>query len=138
MLDAGTGSGILAIAGGCFGAGRVVAIDCDPIACGTAKRNARVNRVRSIEFAVGDVLKRRFPGRFDIITANLFSEIVIEAIPGWSRQLAVDGRMILSGILRNQEAGVVRALRRNRFSVVEVRRRGKWIAILANFPKTRV
>ena len=135
MLDAGTGSGILAIAGSCFGADRVIAIDCDPMACATAKRNARVNRVRSIEFAVGDVLKRRSSGKFDIIAANLFSELLIAAIPGWTRQLAVDGRMILSGILRNQESGVVQALRRHGFAIAEIRRRGKWIAILAR-PKT--
>jgi ribosomal protein L11 methyltransferase len=135
MLDAGTGSGILAIAGSCLGAGRVVAIECDPMACATAKRNANVNRTGKIEFAVGDILKRRFSGKFDMITANLFSEILIEAIPGWSRQLAVGGHMILSGILRNQESGVVKALRRNRFEIVEVRRRGKWVAILAKCQK---
>src|SRR5207247_8816951 len=37
MLDAGTGSGILAIAGRYFGARRVLAIDSDPLACKTAK-----------------------------------------------------------------------------------------------------
>src|SRR5207237_773502 len=36
MLDAGTGSGVLALAGRCFGAKRVVAIDLDPLACTTA------------------------------------------------------------------------------------------------------
>src|SRR3954468_10006645 len=39
MLDAGTGSGILAIAGSRLGATRVIAIDNDPLACATAKRN---------------------------------------------------------------------------------------------------
>src|SRR2546423_123893 len=50
MLDAGTGSGILAIAGSCFGAKRIVAIDNDPIASSTAQRNARRNRTRNSEF----------------------------------------------------------------------------------------
>jgi ribosomal protein L11 methyltransferase len=132
MLDAGTGSGILAIAGRYFGAGRVLAIDDDPLACATAKRNARANGVRNIEFVTGDVLKSRLTGKFDIITANLFSEILIEALPVWSRHLAPRGHLIFSGILRNQEAGIVRALRRRRFSAVEIRRRGKWIALLAH------
>ena len=131
MLDAGTGSGILAIAGSYFGAGRVLAFDNDPLACATAKRNARRNGTRNIEFSTGDVLEQRLSGKFQIITANLFSEIVIEALPLWSRHLAPGGHLILSGILRTQETAVVRALGRHTLAASEIRRRGKWIALLA-------
>jgi ribosomal protein L11 methyltransferase len=130
MLDAGTGSGVLALAGSCFGATRIVAIDLDPLACATAKRNARANRIRNIEFINGDVLKQKSLGKFDIIAANLFSEILIEALPIWSRLLAPGGRIILSGILRGQEKAMLRALKQNGFDVSEIRRRGKWIALL--------
>jgi ribosomal protein L11 methyltransferase len=132
MLDAGTGSGILALAGSCFGAGEVFAIDNDPLACTTAKRNARANRIRKVEFATGDILKQKLAGKFEIITANLFSEILITALPVWSRYLAPGGHLILSGILRSQESDVVRAMRRHGFAILEIRRRGKWIAVLAN------
>jgi ribosomal protein L11 methyltransferase len=128
MLDAGTGSGILAIAGGYFGASRVLAIDNDPLACTTAKRNARANGLRHIEFSTGDILKHKLAEKFDIITANLFSELLIEALPIWSRHLAPGAHLIFSGILRSQELAVVRALRRHSFTASEIRRRGKWIA----------
>jgi ribosomal protein L11 methyltransferase len=131
MLDAGTGSGILAIAGGYFGARRVLAIDNDPLACTTAKRNARANGVRNIEFWTADILKHKLAGKFDIITANLFSEILIDALPIWSRHLAPGAHLIFSGILRSQESAVVRALRRHSFTASEIRRRGKWIACVA-------
>jgi ribosomal protein L11 methyltransferase len=132
MLDAGTGTGILALAGSCFGAGEVFAIDNDPLACTTAKRNARANRIRSIEFATGDILNQKLAGKFEIITANLFSGILIEALPVWSRHLAPAGHLIFSGILRNQESAVVSGLGRHNFAISEIRRRGKWIALLAN------
>ena len=131
MLDAGAGSGILAIAGSYFGASRVMAIDNDTLACATAKRNARANGVHNIEFSTGDIMKQEHAEKFDIISANLFSEILIEALPIWSRHLAPDAHLILSGILRSQEAAVVRALRRHGFTPSEIRRRGKWIAVLA-------
>jgi len=141
MLDAGTGSGILAIAGRYFGAGRALAIDHDPLACATAKRNARVNRTRNITFSTGDILTQKLTGKFEVIAANLFSEILIKALPIWSRHLAPDGHLILSGILRSQESNLVRALRRHHFAVAEIRRRGKWIALRAqkqrNFPDRR-
>lgn len=131
ILDAGTGSGILAIAARCLGAARVVAIDNDPVACTVAKRNARRNRVRNIEFRSGDVLKLKLTGRFDVITANLYSEILIAALPRWPRLLTPDGALIVSGILRLQEKAVTAALRRNGFALQEARRRGKWVALLA-------
>jgi ribosomal protein L11 methyltransferase len=131
MLDAGTGSGILAIAGSCLGAKRVLAIDNDPLACSIARRNARANRARAIELRTGDVLKEKLHEKFDVITANLFSEILIAALPIWSGHLTSDGCLILSGVLRSQERALVAALKRNRFDPSEIRRRGKWIALRA-------
>jgi ribosomal protein L11 methyltransferase len=109
----------------------VLAIDSDPLACMTAKRNARVNGVRNIEFSTGDILKHKLTGKFDIVTANLFSEILEAALPTWLRLLADDGSLILSGVLRSQEGALLAALRRNGLVANETRRRGKWIALLA-------
>ena len=131
MLDAGTGTGLLAIAGSCLGAKRVLAIDNDPLACSIARRNARKNRANRIEFRTADILKAKPAGKLDLITANLFSELLIAAIPGWSRHLAPEGCLILSGILTTQETGVVRALRQQGFTCSQTRRRGKWVALLA-------
>src|SRR5438067_1084664 len=131
MLDAGTGSGILAMAASCLGANRVIAIDNDPLACTIAARNARANRIRNIEFRTGDVLTEKLPGKFDIITANLYSEILIAALPAWTRRLADDGCLIFSGVLRSQKSAIVTALQRSGLVADETRRRGKWIALLA-------
>lgn len=131
MLDAGTGSGILAIAASCLGARRIVAIDNDPLAFSIAQRNARANRARNIEFRLGDVLKVKVAGKFDAIAANLFSEILIAALPKWSLHLASDGCLILSGVLRSQEKTLLVALRRSHFIAREIKRRGKWIALWA-------
>jgi ribosomal protein L11 methyltransferase len=131
MLDAGTGTGILAIAGSCCGAKRILAIDNDPLACAIAERNARANRTRNIQFHVADVLRHKLTEKFDVITANLFSEILIAALPKWSRRLTNGGCLILSGILRSQEETIVAALRQNDFLPREIKRRGKWIALLA-------
>jgi len=127
LLDLGTGSGILALAAARFGAKRVIAIDDDPVAIATARENARRNKLDNIDFRVADVRQWPFPPRIEIITANLFSELLIEILPKLKRAQ----RLILSGILRDQEAQLVRALKRNGIVIVEMRRRGKWIAILA-------
>jgi ribosomal protein L11 methylase PrmA len=79
------------------------------------------------KFQFADVRRWNFPHKIDIVIANLFSELLIEIVP----KLKQARTLILSGILREQEGGLVRALKRNKIDIVEVRRRGKWVAILA-------
>ena len=132
MVDLGTGSGILALAAKRFGAGRVLAIDNDPTAISTAKTNARLNKIDIIDFKIGDALRMKDRhGRFDLIAANLFSEPIIKGLPVWKTRLKRRGWLILSGVLREQENELLRSLGRNKIDIVEVRRRGKWIAIAA-------
>lgn len=128
LVDLGTGSGILALAARRFGAKRVVAIDHDAQAMATARANARMNKISNIDWRIADVRHWQFPGKIDIVTANLFSGLLLEILP----KLKAATYLILSGILREQEREIRRALRANKIDIVEVRRRGKWIAILAN------
>jgi ribosomal protein L11 methyltransferase len=126
LVDLGTGSGILALAAKSLGARRVIGIDVDPIAISTATENARRNEIDRVRFQVADVRSWAFPQKIDIMTANLFSELLIEILPKLKRSCW----LILSGILREQESRLVSALHRQQIKVVEVRRRGKWIAML--------
>ena len=127
VVDLGTGSGILALAARCLGAKRAVGLDIDPMAISTAKANARRNKIDNVSFRLTDVRRWKPYRKIDIIIANLFSELLIEILPKLKR-----GRwLILSGILREQERDLVRALKRNKINFLEVRRRGKWVAVLA-------
>jgi len=127
IIDLGTGSGILALAAKRLGTRRVIGIDHDPIAISTAEQNARLNRIDGVEFQVGDIRRWKPPAKMDVVTANLFSELLIEILPkiGHARVL------VLSGIPRQQEREVRRALTRNRIHIAAVWRRGKWVAVMA-------
>ena len=131
LLDYGTGSGILALAAKRFGAGTVVGIDVDPKAVSIARQNARLNKIRGIDFRRFDVRKGTVEGDFHVVTANIFAELLIDTTPRIARQLKHAGFAILSGILRGQERHVVRALRASDFVVRIARRRGKWVVLLA-------
>jgi ribosomal protein L11 methyltransferase len=127
MVDLGTGTGILALAAKMLGATSVVAIDSDPVAISTAEENAKRNRINGVKFKRADATTWKFPKNVDVVTANLFSELLIKILPGISQS----SWLIISGLLREQEKTVVRAMRRNLVDLIEVRRRGKWVAILA-------
>lgn len=127
VVDLGTGSGILALAARLLRAKRVIAIDNDPTAIRVAKQNARLNKIRDVEFRLSDVRRWKMPKKVDIVAANLFSELLVEILPRFKTARA----LILSGFLREQERDVRRALTRNKIDIVDVQRRGKWVAILA-------
>ncbi len=127
FVDLGTGSGILALAAKCFGAGQVIGIDNDPAAISVAKSNARLNKIRGATFQLGDVHKRNPAQKVDVITANLYSDLLIEILPN----LRSGAWLILSGILHSQQAELIRALQRNRVGIISTKRRGKWMAFLA-------
>jgi ribosomal protein L11 methyltransferase len=105
----------------------VIGIDNDPIAMRTANQNARLNKIRGVQFLALDVRRWMLPSHVDIVTANLFSELLISILPRLK-----DARwLILSGILRGQACDFTRALRQNKIDLIEARRRGKWVAVLA-------
>ena len=127
LVDVGTGTGILALAAKCFGAGRVVGVDNDPAAISMANSNARLNKIRDVSFQLGDVRKWHSAQKTNVITANLYSDLLLEILP----KLHADIWLILSGILRSQQSELVRALKQNRFAIIDMKRRGKWVAFLA-------
>jgi len=131
LLDAGTGTGIIALAARRLGARDVLGLDNDPRAVAQARQNARLNRISRAHFIAADLLRWKSSARYEVVTANLFSELLIVALPTFRHALRAKGYLIASGILHEQTEAVARALRRNEFRVEKQRRRGKWIAFLA-------
>ena len=128
LADLGTGSGILALAAKRFGAGRVTGIDIDPRAISIAKANARLNKIDNADFQLGDIRRWKPGARWEVIAANLYNELLISLMSKLKRS----NWLILSGVLRRQEDKLLRVLQKNNMEIANVKRRGKWIAVLAN------
>src|SRR5262249_29722797 len=111
-----------------FGAGHVTGIDIDPRAISIAKANARQNRIKNVNFLLADLRRWKPNGPRDIIAANLYSSLFLEVLPKLKRCTW----LILSGVLRTQQNEFLRLLRQNNIDIVRMKRRGKWIAVLAN------
>jgi ribosomal protein L11 methyltransferase len=132
FLDVGTGTGILALAAAKLGADRIHAFDADAIAVRTAKQNARLNGLSGkLRIWRQDVLKFQPESVYDVVTANLYSVLLRQALPKLVKAARKDGFLIFSGILRDQEAEVKEWLREKKLDLQESRRRGKWTTILA-------
>ncbi len=128
MLDLGTGTGILALAARSLGARRVEASDFDRDAVRTTKENARLNGITGVVVKKSDVRQWQPPRTWPVVAANLFSGLLIEAAPTIAAALAPGGRLIFSGILRDQEFAVIAALKSSGLRVERIIRRGKWVS----------
>ena len=131
MLDLGCGTGILALAARMLGARSAEAGDFDPDAVRTAKENARANHLDRVAIRRLDVREWKPARTWDVIAANMYSGILVEAAPKIARACGHGGRLIFSGILREQEREVVAAFRAVGFRVERTVRKGKWVTGLA-------
>ena len=105
VLDYGCGSGILAIAAGLLGAGRLAGVDVDPNAVRASRDNAVANGVSAI-FSEPD----RSPGHdFDVVVANILANPLRVLAPLVCAACAPGGHLVLSGILEPQADAVIEA-----------------------------
>ena len=111
FLDIGTGSGILAIAAAKLDFQPVHAFDFDPEAVRVACANARVNHVTGkIKISQDDVTKLSLrPARkYDLVCANLISNLLIAERKRIVAQLNLGGTLVLAGILKPEFTKVQR------------------------------
>jgi ribosomal protein L11 methyltransferase len=139
ILDAGTGSGVLAIAAATLGKRDgperdIIAIDVDPTALENARANARLNGVeKSIRFS--SVPLASIHRHFDLIVANILSHILIELAPHLKRIVAPGGRLILGGFLADEADEVLSHYRSPLRCLSRKTHRGWTTLVMARAPR---
>jgi ribosomal protein L11 methyltransferase len=127
LLDLGTGTGVLAIAGQKLGARSVSATDNDPHAVRIAKANAARNGAGKISVQKSDVLHWKPRRQWDCVTANIFSAILEKAWPAIAQAMKPDGVVLISGLLRTQAKECLGAARGAGIHFEKILKRGKWV-----------
>jgi ribosomal protein L11 methyltransferase len=128
VLDAGTGTGILAIAALKLGAASALGFDIDEWSYANALENARLNGVSGL-FTVrqGDLPSVTESG-FDLIAANIQKNVIEEMLPGLVSRLAPAGTLLVSGLLTVDRDSIVATLTGGGLALEDERREGEWIA----------
>lgn len=131
FLDLGTGSGILMIAAARLGAKRLVGIDKDPVAAEIAEKNMKRNDIPEEIYQVktGN-LTREIDERFDLIAANILTEVVLTLLDNLNEVVAENGTIILSGITESKRHMVHKKMAEKGILEVETRLRDSWAAIV--------
>lgn len=101
VIDAGCGSGILAISAKLLGAGKVFGFDRDPEAVRVSKENAAFNNIpeNAIEFVHSGIEGALAGKKADIVLANIISDVLCIYAENLIGAVKAGGKLVLSGIL---------------------------------------
>jgi ribosomal protein L11 methyltransferase len=137
VLDIGTGSGILLIAAGKLGAKEALGIDSDAVAVTVARENLERNELDSNRFqAVAGDLATGVHHRYNLVVANILSEVILVLLDQVPQVLAPNGIFICSGIIEENRDSVVDKMKRLGFEILTVQSEDGWVAIAGKSPST--
>jgi len=130
VLDAGTGSGILAIIADKLGADSVMAFDNDPVALKNAFENAQLNGVsNTVKFFLSNP-EMLNPSEYDLILANINRNVLIKNAELFAELLKNNGKIILSGLLLRDEPKILQVFNQAGFVLVEKNARKDWMLLV--------
>lgn len=130
MLDIGCGSGILSITASLLGISSIDGVDIDSIAIRISNENAVLNNISNINF-INCNLTDEINKKYDIITANIVSDVIINLSSSICNFLNNNGIFICSGIIEQREADVITALLNNGFNIIEKLYDNGWLCIVS-------
>lgn len=128
-VDAGTGTGVLAILASMLGASKVYAFDNDEWSVINAEENMKINERNNIELIKSEIDNYSFPSA-DGLLANLFSNIIVKSLDSFYNSLYQNkGTLICTGILNKDKEYVKRAAKDTGFYLIEEQNEDEWTAL---------
>jgi ribosomal protein L11 methyltransferase len=133
-LDIGTGTGILAFAAWHLFGKPVLAGDNDRDSVRIARENAALNGLKkTVKVVLSDGYRAaaiRGGGPYDLVMANILANPLIALAPDLKKNLARNGRAVLSGLLKTQEKDVLAAHRAQGLALDFRLRLGEWSVLV--------
>lgn len=125
VLDYGCGTGVLAIGAVKLGASYAEGIDIDPNSIESSIKNAAENNVTEKTLFSDNSPTQKF----DLVVANIFSNVLISLVKSITESLKQGGRLALSGIIENQVDEVQAEFKKYGISFNEPKQMGQWFLL---------
>ncbi len=97
VLDAGTGTGVLAIMAEKLGAKKVDAYDIDEWSVTNTQENILLNDCKNISIQQGIITNVQLLDKYDIILANIQRNVLLEELQHYAKHLIQNGFLLISG-----------------------------------------
>jgi ribosomal protein L11 methyltransferase len=136
-IDVGCGSGILSIGALKLGMGFALGVDIDEASVRASRENADTNAIAPERFAIGlgsvtEILEGKFQVKqARLVLANILAPVIIRLFGmGLADLVAVDGALVLAGILTDQAESVQTCAEQHGLRFVQKRQMGDWVALM--------
>ncbi|MDT3697337.1 MAG: 50S ribosomal protein L11 methyltransferase [Ignavibacterium sp.] len=130
VLDAGSGTAILAIAAAKLKAEKVIAFDIDEWCYENGVENTNLNEVSSQVEIRKCELNEIKENDFDLIIANIQKNILLELSDGFSFRIKANGVLILSGLLEMDREVIVSRYSSLGFQEIDYLKMDEWIGLV--------
>ncbi|KAA3608813.1 MAG: 50S ribosomal protein L11 methyltransferase [Calditrichaeota bacterium] len=130
VLDAGTGSAILAIYAAMKNAAPVVAFDNDPEAMENAEENCSLNGVSANVKLLCSDLAGIETKQYDLIVANINRNVLLQLATQFLSYSAPGNHLILSGLLNSDYNDILEAYKAAGWHLIKSRQQGEWMSLL--------
>ncbi|MCC5940991.1 MAG: 50S ribosomal protein L11 methyltransferase [Balneolaceae bacterium] len=128
VMDAGTGTGILAIASVKLGAKRAIGFDFDPWSKENAFENTVINQVQNkVDIRFGGIEQISRDEIFDVTLANINRNVILEIIPFLVEHTVNGGSILLTGLLDSDEEIVREKLSSQPVQITDLQQENEWI-----------
>ena len=131
IIDAGTGTGILAIMAMKRGASYVFAYDIDEWSVENTKDNLLLNKIyKNVNVEVGASYMLKGQPKADLLIANINRNILLEDLPQFAKVVKDKGKMILSGFYQPDVDTLTEAALQHGFFPINMECEGDWAMLL--------
>jgi ribosomal protein L11 methyltransferase len=126
VLDYGCGTGILAILASKLGAQKIDAVDIEIESFENTIENTRNNAVANVN-AIHGTLENIEDSGYEIILANINRNVILDTMEALYEKLVKNGRLIVSGILKQDENGLLIKAENIGFLTKNTIQRNHWV-----------
>lgn len=127
VLDAGTGSAVLAIGAVKLGASSVTGFDVDADALTNARENTQLNGVEAQIDLLCGTLENIQPAPYDIIFANINRRVLETVVPALRAYMTPETPLLVSGLLDTDRAAMEAIFAACNYEIETVLQEGEWM-----------
>lgn len=129
VMDAGCGTGILAIMAEKMGASSIIAFDNDPWCIENSEENFQINQTKNCSVLLGNSIAE-IPGEFDVILANINKNVLLAEIAHYSKSVKTNGLLFLSGFYEDDITDLETKANQNNFKLIDQSVHDNWVCLV--------
>ncbi len=130
VIDAGCGTGILAIMAEKTGADSVLAFDNDPWCIENSEENFSLNSCLACKALLASGIQEIKSEPVNAIVANINKNIILKELPAYSRHLMKDGYLFLSGFYAEDVSAITEMAALHKLNLIDQSETENWACLV--------